>query len=83
MSCEDLVNLILEKLRTGRVRFVRFNIDEQRVRFLYGCVEYVAGFSTALSQVLVLVDGITEDNYSKWMEGVLNGKTRDDQGVLS
>ena len=82
MSREDLVNLIIEKLRTGRVSFVEFVTGYVGVRFDYGSKRYIAVADGEYVNVFVR-EGFEIDNYSRWVEGVLNGKTRDECGVLS
>ena len=88
MTTAQLVNLILDKLRTGRAEFLVINNRPPTVRFSYAGIEYtvleidnggveVYRWSNVNRTVPVM------DNYQKWMEGVLNGKTRDESGVLA
>ena len=79
MSCEDLVNLICAKLRTGRIEFIQFDMGACGIWFRYGGVEY---FALAGDPIRVFVETYMQNNYSRWVEGVLNGKTRDEKGVL-
>lgn len=87
MSTAMLVNLILSKLRTGRVDFV--TIGEVYVVIDYGCQRYqvvIGNEEPSKSIGVVRLEGSSHspvyDYYSRWIEGVLNGKTRDEQGVL-
>lgn len=88
MTTADLVNRIIEKLG-HRVRFVCIENDEEGTRvefehagnfyFMHSCV-----FSKGECYVNRRVNGaIVDDAYSQWVSGVLNGKTRDKDGVLS
>jgi len=81
MTTADLVNRIVAKLGGNRVRFTL--IAEDRVQFEHAQNLYwvrnnldVYRWSDDDNQFLI-------DSYSEWIEGVLNGKTRDDAGVLS
>ena len=89
MTAAQLVNLILERLRTGRVIFK--SIWENGllapifIEFEYGFVRYKLTYQNEQIQVArFLSDRYTmTDSYSQWVEGVLNRKTRDDEGKLS
>lgn len=81
MTTAQLVNLILDKLRTGRVEFVEFVTEYVGVKFDYGSRRYLVVADGDSVRVFV---GITlVDDYSCWIEGVLNGKTRNEEGVLA
>jgi hypothetical protein len=84
MRSSELVNLILDKLRTGRVQFVKIT-DDPLCEFVFGCSTYCAEVRRKLDLVVwrVLGNGKTAvDNYSRWVEVVLNGKTRNEDGDL-
>jgi hypothetical protein len=86
LDSADIVNLILAKLR--RVKFLVILNRPPAVRFEWGGNEYTA-VCTFGSDITVYrwVDRSEVvricDNYQQWVEGVLNGKTRDADGVLS
>jgi hypothetical protein len=82
MTTAELVNLILDKLRTGRVTFhsIAGIID-----FEYGYQRYEAFFNednkiTVVRPYSPLIGLI--DNYSRHIEGILNGHVRNEEGEL-
>jgi hypothetical protein len=81
LSTAEIVNRILDKLRTGRVEFLEINSSLGVVSFLYGGVEYTANFES--KPITIYRDILQTDHYTAWLEGILNGKTRDADGVLS
>ena len=83
MTAAVMVNLILEKFRTGNVVF--FQIDEEDIEVVIGGRLYILLLcDSGVKDVFhVLDEGIAIDNYSQWVMGVLQGKTRDENGVLS
>lgn len=88
MTTAQLVNLILDKLRTGRVEFlVISNRPTAAVRFKYGEMTYTALHNENWVEVYKWENGSKVvsvcDNYQAWMDGVLNGKTRNEEGVLA
>ena len=87
MKTAELVNLILDKLRTGRVEFIRidndFDSDFNVIEFKYGGNDYRAVTDSEEIIVTRITGNLVVDSYSQWVEGVLNGKTRDEAGVLS
>lgn len=81
MTAADMVNLILAKFRTGKVEF--HHIEDSEVSFSIGPQQYLFVINGRFNEVFHRVDGLhTIDNYSQWVEGVLQGKTRDENGVL-
>lgn len=82
MTAADMVNLILEKFRTGKVEFL--HIEDSEVSFTLGPQQYLFVAWRQNIEVYHRIDGMNAtDSYSQWVEGVLNGKTRDENGVLS
>ena len=83
MTAADMVNRILEKFRTGKVVFS--TIDEEGVEVTIGGQLYdVWTGELGVMGVYHLIDGEHKvDSYSRWVMGVLQGKTRDENGVLS
>ena len=94
MTTAELVNLILAKLRTGRVVFnaihEEFGDYPLVVYFTWGCQNYSVqvvdgciAVERNISERGALDCGSVEDNYAWWIEGVLNGKVRNDAGELA
>ena len=82
MTAADMVNLILEKFKTGKVVF--HYVEDREVEFSIGPQKYAFAAMGRDEEVFHRVDGmLTIDSYSQWVEGVLQGKTRDENGVLS
>jgi len=79
MTNAELVNRILETLMTGRVRFVDIGGEPGPIMFEWGYNTYVVGVG---DDGLIYECGPAPEQYGCWMEGVLNGKTRDDEGAL-
>jgi len=80
MNSAELVNLILEKLR--RVKFV--SIDAFSVEFIWNDKKLWAFEFAKIIKVKNMPKKRVEhdDNYSQWVEGVLNGNVRNDDGEL-
>lgn len=90
MRCEDLVNRIIEKLGGNRVEFLRIAILDAitTVEFAHAGNSYCVIHPEEDDDLVVLQyfrdqGPLHENNYSRWVEGVLNGKTRDESGVLA
>jgi hypothetical protein len=86
MTTAELVNLILDKLRTGRVTFIAITELEYDdpcgcMRIEYGGNSYDICHDPEADSVLVTHDFIT-DNYSRHLEGILNGHVRNEEGEL-
>ena len=81
MNSAQLVNLILSKSK--RVEFVSITANDvefilgHKKYFAYPDKDHVRVRNVAISGVLVL-----DDNYSRWVEGVLNGMVRNDAGKM-
>ena len=85
MTTAQLVNRILDKLRTARVVFSHIDSSGDIV------IEY-AGYTYEmytigdLVQVRIPYEDVyeytNENSYTRWLEGVLNGKLRSDAGEL-
>jgi len=84
MNSAELVNLILGKLR--RVKLLV--IQTRAARFVIGSNEYTAAVCFDGSIVVyrwVVIDNVEKnviDNYQIWVEGLLNGLARNDDGEL-
>lgn len=94
VNSAQLVNLILAKL--GRVEFLDIRDYEVLVCFRWGHNDYAAVFQESrlhghinvyrlpIGMEPPLSDFLRRhDDYSRWVEGVLNGKKRDADGNLS
>lgn len=87
MTTAKLVNRIIAKLHPqSEVVFVR--LDESYVVFDFGHHRYIADVPSVDGVIVREVFHNSElfqiaNAHSKWIEGVLNGKTRDDAGVLA
>lgn len=87
MTTAELVNLIIKKFGGNRVTFKRID-DNALVAFRLGDREYIAIYSFIQGSVIVqnCEHGsalyATIDNYSQWVEGVLNGMVRNEEGEL-
>jgi hypothetical protein len=96
MTTAELVNLIIRKFGGNRVTFediYQFDNDEFEIGFILGGNSYRVYYKERSYRkhgtVLVKrceVEGRFlkefEDNYSRWVEGVLNGMVRDEEGNL-
>ena len=89
MDTADLVNLIIRKLGGNRVEFIRVDCadDVSTIEFLHAGNLYSIVHDEDDSRVKVWQyhydqGPLEQNNYSKWMEGVLNGMKRNDAGVL-
>lgn len=78
----EVVNLIISKLRTGPVKFVEIRAYGNELQFIW--IKYGQNLYKIFSDLQVEHehDGAIEDSYSQWIEGVLNGKVRNDAGDL-
>lgn len=81
MNSAQLVNLIIKKLR--RVEFVEFT-PTNRVKFIWGHRTYEAMEDRGHISVVNVIGNlwVEPDNYNRWIEGVLNGKVRNDAGEM-
>jgi len=87
MTTAELVNLIIKKFGGNRVTFNRID-DNAVVVFKLGGREYIALYMPIDESITVkncehrssLFTSV--DNYSRWVEGVLNGMVRDEEGNL-
>jgi hypothetical protein len=83
MNTHEIVNLIIEKFGGNRVKFDF--IKQDFVEFMLGDNLYRCGWNIATKRLIVIRPGrysLREDNYSRWVEGVLNGMVRNDAGEL-
>lgn len=87
MTVAKIVNLILQKLRTGVVTFTNIGITYSEwcvIEFTYAHHNYHVKWETSKVSVLEIRDDRTliETSYSAWIQGVLNGGVRNDAGVV-
>jgi len=95
MTPAELVNLIVYKFGGNRVEFLDVSISCVQVYFTLGGNSYVAFTEDDDSCVIGVlryyrpqIDGMDkslgnfDDNYSRWVEGVLNGMVRNEEGNL-
>ena len=90
MTSAQLVNRIIDKLRTGRVTFVSIQEIEHNRREVRASCEivychhnYVINGSDLKIHVHEPVgEELDCTSHSDWIEGVLNGKVRNDAGEL-
>lgn len=86
MNLASLVNLLIEKLGGNRVRFVEIDSAIVRVDFEHAGNFYSVRNEGGTIHVIRIVDHCPQprdDIYLRWMEGVLNGMKRNEEGVLS
>jgi len=85
VTTAQLVNRILDKLRTGRVVFDHIDSSGDVV-ILYGGYTYeidALGDGIRVRKPPAWDRGFTNDSYTRWLEGVLNGKFRNDAGEFT
>jgi hypothetical protein len=89
MDCADLVNLIVRKLGGNRVEFIRIRCadDVSEIEFChagnhYNIIHDEDDSKVRVWQFFTELGPLEQNNYSKWMEGVLNGMVRNDAGEL-
>jgi hypothetical protein len=83
MDGHEIVNLIVEKFGGNRVKFTL--VREGAVLFVFGHNEYRCHWSHPNSTLIVskLNDEVwLKDNYSRWVEGILNNLVRNDAGEM-
>jgi len=84
MNTHEIVNLIVQKFGGNRVKFDL--IGKTVVDFYLGHNLYRCGW-TSLGLIVRRLDGFqfneyVSDNYSRWVEGILNGMVRNDAGEM-
>jgi len=93
MDAADIVNRIVEKLGGNRVEFlvidsfVYMGQDVAEVSFVHGDNTYLARSLDDHSGITVRQEfkdqgPVLTNQYTEWLEGVLNGLVRNDAGVL-
>lgn len=86
MDAAQLVNLIIRKLQGNRVEFTSISYYQGAViEFRHLGNVYSAtcqGKDKRVNVFQVFNDHVERNNYSNWIEGVLNGMVRDEEGVL-
>ena len=77
------MNLIVSKFGGNRVKFVL--IDEDAIEFVLGHNLYRTEWLGSMSRLAVMrMEGSTPcfDKYSNWVEGILNGMVRNEEGEM-
>lgn len=88
MTPAELVNLIVRKFGGNRVVFERISRDDmghERVQFKLGHHSYHvphAGSSRLYVWQIAEDNSMIRNSYSSWVEGVLNGLVRDEEGNM-
>ena len=86
MQTHEIVNLIVQKFGGNRVRFDCFYDDRDKsIDFVLGHNLYRVRWSVASQRLLVVLPTwfvCSEDNYSRWVEGILNNLVRNDAGEM-
>lgn len=83
MNTHEIVNLIIEKFGGNRVKFEL--VSSKVVDFVLGNNLYRCDYSIASKHLFVSRPekySVRIDNYSRWVECVLNGMVRNDAGEL-
>lgn len=91
MTTAELVNLILDRLRTGKVKFISIWEDGPIapifIEFEFGFIRYKVMYQKQLRNTIQVSRVLSErhtanDSYSRWVEGVLNGGVRNEAGEV-
>jgi hypothetical protein len=85
MNTHEIVNLIVAKFGGNRVKFDLVNSDLGIVDFVLGHNLYRCGCMRSTGKILVRRSCDQEflcDNYSSWVEGILNGMVRNEAGEM-
>jgi hypothetical protein len=83
MKTHDIVNLIIEKFGGNRVKFDFISVVY--LEFTLGHNRYRVPCPWPDNEILVeRIEGKLEitDNYSKWVEGILNNMVRNESGEM-
>ena len=83
MNTHEIVNLIVQKFGGNRVKFDLLGDDW--ADFVVGHNLYRAEWSNALNRLAVrkfFGKDFVQDNYSLWVEGILNGMVRNEAGEM-
>jgi len=83
MEVHEIVNLIVEKFGGNRVKFSW--IGQTFVDFVVGYNEYRCDWNqNGNINVIKIVNEtvVPSDNYSKWVEGILNNMVRNEVGEM-
>jgi hypothetical protein len=83
MNTHEIVNLIVVKFGGNRVKFD--GIGDSVVWFVLGRNEYRCHASVINNCLFVkrcVEDTWQSDNYSQWVEGILNGMVRNEAGEM-
>ncbi len=90
MTPAELVNLIIHKFGGNRVTFISIERNDRNsfhVDFTLGANKYHSNFPYGkMNHIFVWKDtgdGLVRDNYSHWVECVLNGMVRNEEGELA
>ena len=83
MNTHEIVNLIVQKFGGNRVKFDFIEVDA--VEFVIGHKLYRTEWLKSMSRLAVMrmeSSNAYFDNYSRWVEGVLNNLVRNDAGEM-
>jgi hypothetical protein len=83
MNTHKIVNLIVSKFGGNRVKFDGF--DANVIDFILGHNLYRVFFAEHRDKLHVMRladDEFIHDNYSNWVEGILNGLVRNEAGEM-
>jgi hypothetical protein len=84
MNTHEIVNLIVAKFGGNRVKFTWIGSQTGLVDFVLGANLYRCGWSVCLDKFIVTRPETNDlsDNYSRWVEGILNGMVRNEAGEM-
>lgn len=91
MDLADLINLIIAKFGGNRIEFLHVewdqHTDDNRVEFVHGgncysALQHCSNDRVDVWQTLKDQGPLTATIGSRWIEGVLNGKVRNEAGEL-
>ena len=83
MQTHEIVNLIVQKFGGNRIEFTL--VKQEIVWFVLGHNEYRCHWSSINSMMIVWKlndDTWVMDNYSRWVQGILNNLVRNDAGEM-
>jgi hypothetical protein len=83
MNTHEIVNLIIAKFGGNRVKFDL--LDQNVIDFILGHNLYRVFFAEHREKLLVMRladDEFIHDNYSRWVEGILNNMVRNEAGEM-
>jgi hypothetical protein len=89
VSVAEIINRIIKKFGGNRVEFVKIDPFTNMIEFVLGSNHYDVAWSDYWKSFVVHRSGDEsnsdkpdEDNYTRWVQGVLNGGVRNDAGEI-